>query len=91
MLSGTMLAWAWNIAHIGIGELFTVGDFIDLHPGNTQPLVRFIFLERHIVLGKAGHHAGAASRALVQVDDHAIAFGLMFRLRLFHQNLILTV
>jgi hypothetical protein len=91
MLSGAMLARSWNVAYLCIGERLTVGDFIYLHPGDAQPLVRFIFLERYIVLGKAGHHAGAASGTLVQINDHAIAFGLVFCLRLFHLNLISTV
>ena len=91
VLSGTVLTWARKVAHFGLGEFLAVGDFIDLHPGDAQAFISFIIPKWYIVFGKAGHHTGAATGALVQVNDHTIALGFVLCLRLFHQNLILAV
>ena len=76
-----MLTRAWDISDFRIGKGLAIRDFVDPHPCDAQQFVGFILLERHIVFGKTGHHAGAASGALVYVNRHAVSFGSMLCLR----------
>jgi hypothetical protein len=89
MFAGTMLAGPGKIADFGIGVRFAVGQPVNLHPGDADQFIGFVLPERDVVFGHTGHHAGAATGTFVQVDDHAITFGLTEIARVFHQNLVL--
>ncbi len=52
---------------------FAIVEIEDLKPGDGAQLIAFIFPERDIVLLLAGHSAGHAAGALVQIDRHAVA------------------
>jgi hypothetical protein len=89
MFSGTMLTGPGKIADFGIGVRFAVGQPVNLQPGDADQFFGLILFEGNVVFGHAGHHAGAAAGTFVQVDDHAITFGLTEIARVFHQNLVL--
>jgi hypothetical protein len=80
VMAFTMLAGSRQITDIRFRESFAVIQFVDPHPGNTEKFVGFIFAKRNVVFGHTCHHAGAASRALVQIDDHSEPFAFF----LFH-------
>ena len=83
MLSRTLHTRSWKIAYIRIRERFAVGKPKNSHPRNAQQFVGLVFPERHIIFGHAGHHAAAASRTFVQINDHPKSMDFV----LFHQNL----
>jgi hypothetical protein len=84
-----MLAGPGKITDLGIGIGFAVGQTINLQPGDVVQFFGLILFEGNVVFGHAGHHAGAAAGTFIQVDDHAITFGLTEIARVFHQNLVL--
>ena len=83
-----VLAGHGQITDFGVRIGLAVRDLVDPDPVETVHLVRFIFSEGHIVLLVAGHHTGPASGALVQINDHAVAFGVFISVLFFHPNLI---
>jgi hypothetical protein len=87
--SGTLHAGAGQVAFVRIREGLSVGQFINAHPGDASEFVRFVRPERDIVLREAGHHAGAATGAFIQVNDHSISFG--FVVSFIHHNLVASV
>jgi hypothetical protein len=80
VMAFTMLAGSRQVTFICFGERFTVTQFVDPHPGNVEEFVGFIFTKRNVVFGHTCHHAGAASGALIQIDDHSEPFAFF----LFH-------
>jgi hypothetical protein len=85
--------WPWSLALLaGPGQVtlldlregLAVAQPVDAHPGDTQQLVRVVLAKRHVVFGHAGHHAGAAARALVEVDHHPVPFNVA--VLLIHSN-----
>jgi hypothetical protein len=71
-----MLAWPGNVGDLSIWKGQAVGNLVDSHPEHTAGPVTIVFPEREVVLGHTGYHAGAATGAFVQVDDHAELVGL---------------
>jgi hypothetical protein len=67
-----MHARSWEVAHLGMRKGLAVGDFEELHPGDTALLVGLIRSYCNIVFGCASDHTGSAAGASVQVNDHAI-------------------
>jgi hypothetical protein len=70
-----------EIADLRVREFFSIGDLIELHPGDAALLVRFISPDAHIVFSGTGDHACTATGTFVQIDDHTV---LKFALFLFH-------
>jgi hypothetical protein len=64
-----------------MGEFLSIGDLIELHPGDATLLVGFVSPDAHIVFSGTGNHARATTGAFVQIDDHTI---FVFTLFLFH-------
>jgi hypothetical protein len=60
-----MLTGAGEIADFGIGIRFAVAQPVYPHPGNAVFFVGFVFFERNVVFGHAGHHAGPAPGTFV--------------------------
>jgi hypothetical protein len=70
-----------EITDLGFGKFLAVGDLVELHPGDTAFLVRFVTPDRNIVFRRAGGHARPAPGALIQIDDHPVF--VMFSLAMF--------
>jgi hypothetical protein len=62
-------------------EFLSIGDLIELHPGDTAFLVGFVSPNAHIVFSSTGNHACATTGAFVQIDNHTIFVLTLF---LFH-------
>jgi hypothetical protein len=67
-----------KITHLRMGEFFSIGDFIEIHPGNGTLFVGLVRPHRNIVFRCAGNHTRATPGTFVKIDDHAIFLtGLM--------------
>ena len=85
-LSATMHAGSGQIADIRIRKGLPVCQLVNTHPCNAVQLIGFILFKRNIVFRHAGHHAGAATGAQIQIDNHPVLFGFLMCVCLFHQN-----
>jgi hypothetical protein len=55
-----------------MGEFFSIGDFIEVHPGNGTLFIGLIGPYGNIVFRCAGDHTRSTPGTLVKIDDHAI-------------------
>src|SRR5205085_1778141 len=74
-----LLAEDGNEGRAFAGIVFAVIHLEHSDPGDALALVNAGVRRRHIVLHGAGHHAGAASVAAIDVDRHAVFFGIHMR------------
>ena len=74
----TMHAWSGEIAHLGVGKFFAIGDLEKLHPGDAAFFVRFVGPDRYIVFCRTRDHACPATGAFVQIDDHSVSVSALF-------------
>jgi hypothetical protein len=83
--SATVLAGTGQINYFSFRKGLSIGQFIHPHPGDAVLFVGFILLKRNVILGHARDHAGTASRALVQINNHSELMGFFI---FYHQNLL---
>jgi hypothetical protein len=70
-----VLAWPWKKANIGIRKWLAVVQLVHPQPGDAEQFVGFVFAERQVVFGHTGYHAGTASSALIEINDHSESMG----------------
>jgi hypothetical protein len=83
--SAAVLAGTGQISNFSFGKGFSIGQFVHPHPGDTELFVGFILLKRNVILRHARDHAGTASRAFVQINNHPELMGFFI---FYHQNLL---
>jgi len=67
-----------EITYLRMGEFFSIGDFIEIHPGNGTLFVGLVGPYSNIVFRCAGNHTCATPGTFVKIDNHAIFLtGLM--------------
>jgi len=79
----TVLTRPGNITDIRVRKGATVRDLVDPHPELAAHPVTIVFPEGQVVFSHTGHHAGAATRAFVQINYHTKFVSLLVRSMMF--------
>ena len=77
-------AGAGQVGHFMIGEGLVIGETEHGEPVERTELVAAVHGGSDVVFRLAGHHARAAARTLVDVDDHAPSYFELFDFRRHH-------
>jgi hypothetical protein len=80
----TVHAGPGKITDLGFGKFLAVGDLVNLHPGDTAFLVRFVTPDGDVVFGRARGHARPAPGALIQIYDHPVFEVFSLAMFFFH-------